>query len=141
MKGNIMEKMKLVVDTGAITVSIVDKEGNELGEFNFVPTDFDIIDRYENTMKYFRERKIEDSDEFEFAKNFSNEIKEQIDILLNSDASKSLFAKCSPLTPLADGTLFFENVLEQIGVLVEKTTKKRIESTMKKVEKATEKYK
>lgn len=136
-----MEKLKLVVDTGAITVAIVDKNGNELGEFEFIPTDFDIIDRYENTMKYFRDRKIEDSDEFEFAKNFSNEIKEQIDILLNSDASSSLFAKCSPLTPLADGTLYFENVLEQIGVLVEKTTKKRLQNSMAKIEKATEKYK
>lgn len=136
-----MEKLKLVVDTGAITVAIVDKNGNELGEFEFIPTDFDIIDRYENTMKYFRDRKIEDSDEFEFAKNFSNEIKEQIDILLNSEASSSLFAKCSPLTPLADGTLYFENVLEQIGTLVEKTTKKRLENSMAKIEKATEKYK
>ena len=136
-----MEKLKLVVDTGAIIVAIVDKNGNELGEFEFIPTDFDIIDRYENTMKYFRDRKIEDSDEFEFAKNFSNEIKEQIDILLNSEASSSLFAKCSPLTPLADGTLYFENVLEQIGTLVEKTTKKRLENSMAKIEKATEKYK
>ena len=41
-----MEKLTLKVDTGAVTVDVENENGKKIGEFEFVPTDTDIVNRY-----------------------------------------------------------------------------------------------
>ena len=128
-----MEKLTLKVDTGAVTVDVENENGKKIGEFEFVPTDTDIVNRYGSVVEFFNN--------VSFNENEGNEeIREQFDHLFNYPVSDSIFGKCGPLTPVQNGDFFFEVVLDGIRSIIEKVTNERIEKKMKKIRKATAKY-
>lgn len=136
-----MEKLTLKVNTGAVTVDVENENGKKIGEFEFVPTDTDIVNRYGSVVDFFNHVTFEENEpNEEIVKRFSNQIREQFDYLFNYPVSESIFAKCGPLTPTQDGDFFFEKVLDGIRALIEKVTNERVEKKMKKIRRATTKY-
>ena len=81
----------------------------------------------------------ENPSEEEYLK-LDDEIRGQLDYLLNGSVSEGVFAKCAPLTMISNGDFFFETIIEGIGKLIEKTMKTRIDKKMKRVKAATSKY-
>ena len=133
------EVMTLSVDTGSALINVDDK-GEIIGQFRFNPSDMDIVRRYETVVDALNAITIaEDAGADELLK-ISDEIKKQFDYLLNYNVSEGIFAKCNPFSMTAGGDFYFENVLDGIAGLIEKTTNQRIEKKRKKIEKATAKY-
>lgn len=136
-----MEKLTLKVDTGAVTVDVENENGKKIGEFEFVPTDTDIVNRYGSVVEFFNNVSFNENEgNEEIVKKFSSQIREQFDYLFNYLVSDSIFDKCGPLTPVQNGDFFFEVVLDGIRGIVEKVTNERVEKKMKKIRKATAKY-
>lgn len=136
-----MEKLTLKVNTGAVTVDVENESGKKIGEFEFVPTDTDIVNRYGSVVEFFNNVSFDESEkDEEIVKKFSGEIREQFDHLFNYPVSDSIFSKCGPLTPVQNGDFFFEVVLDGIRGIIEKVTNERVEKKMKKIRKATAKY-
>ena len=70
----------------------------------------------------------------------SDRLEEQIDYLLNSKASKSVFAICNPLTLTESGDFFIENIIVEIADVIEQVTDQRIKKKQAKIKRATSKY-
>ncbi|MFR3938638.1 MAG: hypothetical protein ACLTY8_02845 [Lachnospiraceae bacterium] len=136
-----MEKLTLKVDTGAVTVDVENENGKKIGEFEFVPTDTDIVNRYGSVVEFFNNVSFNENEgNEEIVKKFSSQIRDQFDHLFNYPVSDSIFSKCGPLTPVQNGDFFFEVVLDGIRGIIENVTNERVEKKMKKIRKATAKY-
>ena len=136
-----MEKLTLKVDTGAVTVDVENENGKKIGEFEFLPTDTDIVNRYGSVVEFFNNVSFNENEgNEEIVKKFSSQIRDQFDHLFNYPVSDSIFSKCGPLTPVQNGDFFFEVVLDGIRGIIENVTNERVEKKMKKIRKATAKY-
>lgn len=132
-----MERIK--IDDGSKTYEIVNLDDQVIGTFTFNPSDLSIIERYDAVVtsleQYFDEmRKAGFSQEALIAAQ--NAIKEKLKELVGGNAIDSFFAICAPFTPMQNGALYLENVVNALGEIIEKETKKR----MKKVETRMDKY-
>ena len=132
--------IKLQVETGAVTVELEDERGEKLGQFDFNPTDSNILKRYGAAVDFFNGLSYDEAggDEEQLAamNALADDIAGQFDLLLGGPVSEGIFAKCGPLTVTKDGDFFFEKVLEGVGSLIEQTTKKRLDKKLAKVRKA-----
>lgn len=136
-----MEKLTLKVDTGAVTVDVENENGKKIGEFEFIPTDTDIVNRYGSVVEFFNNVSFNENEgNEEIVKKFSSQIRDQFDHLFNYPVSDSIFSKCGPLTPVQNGDFFFDVVLDGIRGIIENVTNERVEKKMKKIRKATAKY-
>lgn len=136
-----MQELKLKVNTGAVQVAVENENGRKIGAFEFIPTDTDIVNRYGKVVDFFNHVEFhEGADKVEEVRRFSEQIREQFDLLFNYPVSDNIFSQCGPLTPTQDGDFFFEHVLEGMGGLIETTFNERIEKKLNKIKKATAKY-
>lgn len=136
-----MQELKLKVNTGAVLVAVENENGRKIGEFEFIPTDADIVNRYGKVVDFFNHVEFrKDADKIEAVRQFSEQIREQFDYLFNYPVSEHIFGQCGPLTPTQDGDFFFEHVLEEICGLIEQMMNTRLEKKMKKIRNATAKY-
>lgn len=133
------EIMKLSVDTGSVLVDIDDK-GEIIGRFKFNPNDLDIVRRYEKAAEALETISVPDDASAEELLKVSDEIKVQIDYLLNYNVSDEIFKKCNPFTLTTDGDFYAEKVIEGIAGLIEQVTNQRLEKKKAKIQKATSKY-
>jgi hypothetical protein len=133
------ETMKLSVDTGSLLIDIDDK-GEIIGQFRFNPNDLDIVKRYDEVVKTLEAIQVPENSDENTIFEISDELKKQMDYLLNYNVSSEIFTKCNPLTLTASGDFYIENVLEGIAGLIEKTMNQRLEKKKAKIRKATAKY-
>lgn len=129
----------LSIDSGVVNIPVNDN-GEIIGHIRFNPNDIDIVRRYESVIETLNKVTLPDKPTTEELLEFSDIIKAQIDALLGYPVSDVLFSKCNPLSPITNGDLFFENVLEGLKVLIETTFKQKIEKKRKKIQAATSKY-
>lgn len=134
------EAMKLVVDTGSVVFDLDDAKGRNLGQFEIIPTDSDIIRRYKVVAEKIGGLKISEKPTEDEIMSVSDTVKGQINYLLNYDVSSSVFSVCGPLTVVASGDFFFESVMEAVASAVEQIMNERVDKKMEKVRKATAKY-
>lgn len=129
------ETMTLHVDTGSVLINVDDK-GEIIGQFRFNPSDMDILRRYETVIDSLNAITISEDAGADELLRISDEIKKQFDYLLNYNVSEGIFAKCNPFSMTASGVFYFENVLDGIAGLIEKTTNQRVEKKKNKIKKA-----
>ena len=87
-----MEELRRKVKTGALNVVLTNEDDAEIGRFSFNPVDLNIIRRYEEVVANLEKMEVpEDATEKDILE-LSDRLEEQIDYLLNSKASKSVFA-------------------------------------------------
>lgn len=139
-----MQELKLKVNTGAVQVAIENENGRKIGEFEFIPTDTDIVNRYGKVVDFFNNVKFDqeakEDEKEEKIRQFSAQIREQLDYLLNYTVSENIFQQCGPLTVTQNGDFFFESVLDGICSIIEQTTNERMEKKLNKIKAATAKY-
>lgn len=143
---------EIIIDDGSIEIPIRNRYGTELGKFYFIPTDLDIINRYNHFVEHFDEiiepithvdidsdGATEEADEA--ATNILNTATERlgaaIDKLFNAEgASSVLFARCNPFTPVG-GVFFVEHAIEGIGKCIEAYFDEELKASQKRIEKYT----
>lgn len=134
------EVMKLRVETGAVTVNVEDERGEVIGSFDFNPSDSNILSRYSKVVDFFNaitfDSNAPDEEQIAQMDKLNSDIKAQFDYLLGYNVSEGLFGLCGPLTVTKSGDFFFEQVMEGVGGIIEKVTKKRLDKKMAKIRKA-----
>lgn len=135
-----MEELRRKVKTGALNVILTNEGDEEIGRFPFNPVDLNIVRRYEEVVTNLEKMELpEDATEQDILE-LSDKLEGQIDYLLNSKASKSVFAICNPLTLTESGDFFIENIIVEIADIIEQVTNKRIKKKQAKIKRATSKY-
>lgn len=139
-----MQELKLKVNTGAVKVAVEDENGRKIGEFEIIPTDGDIINRYGKVVDFLNNIKFDqeasEDEKEEKIRQFSAQIREQLDYLLNYPVSENIFRRCGPLTVTQNGDFFFVSVLDGICNIIEQLTNKRTKKKLNKIKSATAKY-
>ena len=131
-----MEELRRKVKTGALNVILTNEDDEEIGRFPFNPVDLNIVRRYEEVVANLEKMELPEQDILEL----SDKLEGQIDYLLNSKASKSVFAICNPLTLTESGDFFIENIIVEIADIIEQVTDQRIKKKQAKIKRATSKY-
>lgn len=133
------------IDDGSEVFDIVNKRGEKLGQFKFTPSDFDLVKRYDETVKAFEsmqeELKSADDVGLDFIKQLDERMSKQMDYLFNAPVSESFFSITSPFTILDTGQFFVENVINAIRGIIEAKRNVKLEAVKSQVEKYTAKYK
>lgn len=122
-----MADFTIQVDDGRIYVPIRNTHGEEIGAFYFNPADMGIISRYHTLMEELPKviEKIEiDTDTMQSTGESIEQVEEKVYKLINTflaseDAATAFFGKVSPLA-LCNGKLYLENVLNAVGVFIDK---------------------
>lgn len=132
---------RIQINDGSKSYEIVNQNDKVLGVFTFNPSDMNIIDKYNDVVESLKTatEKMSTGKE-EGLTEASSLIREKMDILFGEDTSKTFFSITGPLTPLSNGQLFVENVLEAIGAIVEKEMNVRVKKVRERMDKYTEKY-
>lgn len=132
-----MERIK--INDGTKTYEIVNQDDEVLGTFTFNPSDSNIIKRYDAVVEALQAYADEAQGEVLTQEKFNeaqDKITAMMDDLVKGDVKGSFFSICGPLTPMENGNLFVQTVLEGIGAVIEHETKQRI----KKIDEKTAKY-
>ena len=135
-----MEELRRKVKTGALNVVLTNEDDTEIGRFSFNPVDLNIIRRYEEVVANLEKMEVQEDATEKDILELSDRLEEQIDYLLNSKASKSVFAICNPLTLTESGDFFIENIIVEIADVIEQVTDQRIKKKQAKIKRATTKY-
>lgn len=131
---------ELRVNTGMVKVPVYDEDGEELGFIRFNPTDADIIKRYKNVVAFFKSvSESGGTDDEDSIVKLSDEVREKLDYLFNSNVSETLFLKCGPFTPMENGDIYVHVVMDALEGLISQVMDDRMEK-IKKVEEATKEY-
>lgn len=135
---------KIIIDDGYEEYTIENKNGKVLGSVRFNPSDVAMINRFDDVIKHIQEfsQGIDDSqDASVISSSFTEMLSNEINYLFNADVAGAFFSITSPLTPLENGNLYFEVVLNAIGKLIESETGRKVQKMQTKISKYTRKYK
>lgn len=124
------------IKTGDVSYELKNEHGEQIGTITFNPADYDLIRRAEDVEKWFSEMKIGSVVSMDEFFEITDKIKAQFDYLCNRNVSGEIFKVCNPLTSLADGTFYFEQILSIILDLVTSETKKRMKASEKRIDSA-----
>lgn len=134
----------IVIDDGRKTYEIANKQGEIIGRFSFNPSDLGIATRYDRVIDRVNAIQLPadiNADQLSAElQRVNDEVCECLDYLLNDNVSENFFSIMNPLTPMANGQLYVENVLDAIGKIVEEETGARMEKVNSKLKKYTQKY-
>lgn len=135
-----MERIK--IDDGSKTYEIENLDGEILGHFRINPSDTNIVAKYDAVTKALTDylATVDDNITEEKFIEVQNTIVDKLSELVGEDASKTFFSICGPLTPLASGNLYVENVLDAISGIIEQETGKRMEAVNKHMDKYLDGY-
>lgn len=132
----------ITIDDGSEVFDIVNQRGEHLGQFTFIPSDFDIVNRYDETVKTFEELQVElERWENTDLNEISRKMCEKIDYLFAAPVSEKFFSITSPFTFLNSGQFFVENVINAIKTVIEQKRGIRLQAVQNRVKEYTQKYK
>lgn len=138
--GNIIQ-----IDDGSEVFDIVNMRGEVLGQFRFIPSDFDIVKRYDEAVSAFedmkRELETQENPGIEYMKELDERMGRQVDHLFGAPVSEKFFSITSPFTILNSGQFFVENVINAIKAVIEQKRDIKLKAIESHVQKYTQKYK
>ena len=128
MSENKLETMKIVVDDGVRRVPIMNVEGEEIGYFQFRPTDLGIIERFNGMADKFgwivEPLSSIDDEQTEDDVNYSaalteatNRLNAAVNELFGGDMAGAFFGKMNPFSPV-DGVFYCQRALEAVGKFI-----------------------
>lgn len=133
------------IDDGSEVFDIVNTRGELLGQFVFIPSDFDLVKRYEETVKKFEDMQKElqekENPTINDIKELDKRMGEQVNYLFNAPVAEKFFSITSPFTMLNNGQFFVENVINAIRGVIEQKRNVKLQAVENHVKKYTDKYK
>lgn len=118
----------------------LDAKGNHLFTISFNPADIDIARRYDKVVEYLHEAAKKKLETQEALFELGDGLKEKLDGLFNADISTAIFSVMNPFTPLANGKLYVEEIVEQLGKVIEAEMNIRLKKVQSRQNKYTAKY-
>ena len=147
------KELQIIVDDGRRRVPIRNKDGDEVGEFYFSPTDTNIIMRYNEIASKFDEvtKPLEDVDikpdgeggDEAAAKALSEaqtRLYKLLDYMFGGEMSEAFFGKISPFSPI-NGRFYCETALEALGDFIGAQFNEETKKVNSRIGKYTNKYK
>lgn len=136
-----MERIR--IDDGSKAYEIENQDGEVIGVFRFNPSDSNIVRRYEAVQKAIEEYagKLDDDSSTEVWNAAQDELEKRVSELVGADLSQSFFAVCGAFSPMANGKLYIENVIDVIGQIIQKETKARMKKAQAHMDKYLKDYK
>ena len=146
---------EIVVDDGLISVSIRNRQGEEIGIFSFRPTDIGIIDRFNSMAAEFDDiiKPLENInikadgtanegsvDELEALREAEKRLYEACDKVFGGNMSEAFFGKMHPFS-IINGRFYCENALEGVGAYISTRFDREVKKVNNRVEKYTRGYK
>lgn len=146
---------EIVVDDGLISVSIRNRQGEEIGIFSFRPTDIGIIDRFNSMAAEFDDiikpleninikadgtANEESVDELEALREAEKRLYEACDKVFGGNMSEAFFGKMHPFS-IINGRFYCENALEGVGAYISTRFDREVKKVNNRVEKYTRGYK
>ena len=115
------EELNLVLNDHKISVPVKNQFGEQIGVFRFDPTDFGIVDRYNDALPKFEAaiNGINKADGMNALDEAGEKIIELFDTIFGGNSREAFFAKTHPLSP-QDGKFYAEGVLEAVGAFIVK---------------------
>lgn len=117
----------------------LDTEGKHLFTIQLNATDLDIAKRYEDVVDFLNGITEQEMDTDKFFE-MCEELKVKLDKLFNSNISTPIFSVMNPFTPLANGKLYIEEIIDKIGGIVEQELDARVKKVQSRMNKYTTKY-
>lgn len=145
---------EIVVDDGSVKVPIRNKHGDEIGVFFFRPTDFGIIDRFNNLAESFDkivepleninikpDGTVDEKNEAEYdaMKEAEKRLYTACDALFDGNMSEAFFGKMHPFSPIG-GKFYCENVLSAVGSFISRQFAKEVKKVNSRVDRYTHGY-
>lgn len=134
-----MASTNTVIDSGIITATFTDLDGNVFSKFRINPTDIRTGERAIASAEFFQTIKAESFD-VDTVGQLQKDIEDKISYILGYDSSKEIFGEVSALTVLPDGRFFVEIIVDKIMEIVQPAVKARQEAMAKRADKYTKKY-
>lgn len=134
-----MASTNTVIDSGIITATFTDLDGNVFSKFRINPTDIRTGERAIASADFFQTIKAESFD-IDTVGQLQKDIEDKISYILGYDSSKEIFGEVSALTVLPDGRFFVEIIVDKIMEIVQPAVKARQEAMAKRADKYTKKY-
>lgn len=134
-----MASTNTVIDSGIITATFTDLDGNVFSKFRINPTDIRTGERAIESAEFFQKIKAESFDK-DSVGQLQKDIEDKVSYILGYESSKDIFGEVSALTVLPDGRLFVEIIVDKIMEIVEPEVKKRQEAMQKRADNYTKKY-
>lgn len=129
----------IIIDDGRKVYNIKNKRGELLGQFEFRPSDTNIVNRHNEVIEFFNTFKVPE-DTGEAMKIAEKEIVDKISYLIDADAGEAFFSIMGPFSVLASGELFAENVLGAIAKVIERELAVRTKKVRSRMNKYVAKY-
>lgn len=143
----------IVVDDGTEEVPIYNKAHQEVGKITFMPTDINIITRFDETVgsldsivkkleavNITAEGNGESEDDMTVIKTVENELFEKVNYILGGDFAGAFFGKINPFSPTKDGKFYFENALTALGGFINNRFDRSVKAMNDKVTNYTHGY-
>ena len=130
---------RIVINDGFKSYEIVNQDGDVIGVFRFNPADSNILKRYQEVQDSLEQyaKKFNDTEAtVELFNAAQDEIVNRVSELVGADTSKSFFSICGAFTPMADGRLYVETIMEAIGQVIQT----EVNANMKKTEEHMNQY-
>lgn len=136
-----MERIK--IDDGSKSYEIVNQDDKVIGTFTFNPSDANVVKRYDavvDSLEQYFEQVKDNTLTKELFVEAQDIITDKFSELVGEDASKTFFSICGPFTPMQNGNLYLQNVIEAVAGIIEKETQKRMKKVQTKMDKYLEGY-
>lgn len=137
------------INSKKMSIRVLDEEDKELGIISFYPNDFEFPVRAEQGQKELMQliKKVQEQAEqqdqrafFQTMHELNEKAKKILNGIFNEDIAK-LFGNTNMFTPLSDGKLLIENILDGIIPVIVEEINQCAEQTKSRTEKYLEDYK
>lgn len=131
----------IVIDDGSKRVSIKNLDGEEIGVFRFKPTDFGIVNRYNETVERLKEiiEPLGDDQSDDAFQKAEKALYEACDYIFGGNMSEAFFGSVNPFSPVG-GRFYCEQAIEVLGQYIGKQFDAEVKKIDKRVSKYTSKY-
>lgn len=145
---------EIVVDDGSVRVPIRNRQGDEIGNFFFRPTDIGIIDRFNEMADAFDkiveplesvsikpDGTVDEENDAGHAalKEAENRLYEACDRIFGGNMSEAFFGKMHPFSPIG-GKFYCENALAAVGDFISRQFAREVKKVNSRVERYTHGY-
>lgn len=110
---------EIVLDTGLEEVSILDRRGERVASVWFNPADVGIVSRARQAVEELRAGQRKLAEGGEAVLEMEKTVKQLFDRVFGGKFSETIFDRISPLTIMADGSCFYEVLIERLLPLME----------------------